>query len=109
GNGAALESLGRVEMPHSLGLLYEEVTDYLGFLRSSDEYKVMALASYGRPAYLEPFRSILHVGEKGNYTIDPHDLESMFGPARRRNGPITQHHFDIAHSLQKVLEETVLQ
>jgi carbamoyltransferase len=109
GHGNTLRPLGAVQMPHSLGLLYEEVTDYLGFLRSSDEYKVMALASYGRPAYLEPFRSILHVGEKGNYTIDPHDLESMFGPARRRNGPMTQHHFDIAHSLQKVLEETVLQ
>src|SRR5205085_915857 len=44
-----LERIGQVNMPHSLGLLYEDVTDYLGFLRSSDEYKVMALASYGKP------------------------------------------------------------
>lgn len=43
--------LGQVTLPHSLGLLYEDVTEHLGFLRSSDEYKVMALASYGRPRY----------------------------------------------------------
>jgi carbamoyltransferase len=95
-------------MPHSLGLLYEEVTAWLGFLHSSDEYKVMALASYGHPVYLDKFRSIITVGTNGQYTIHDHDLESMFGPARTRSGPLTQYHFDIAHSLQKVLEETVL-
>src|SRR3954451_6889146 len=52
GHGSQMERLGQVNVPHSLGLLYEDVTSYLGFLRSSDEYKVMALASYGKPCYL---------------------------------------------------------
>ena len=95
-------------MPHSLGILYEQVTEYLGFLHSSDEYKVMALASYGEPTYVDTFRSIVHRGEDGAYTIEPPCLEQRFGPARARGGPLEQHHFDIAHSLQVVLEETVL-
>jgi carbamoyltransferase len=108
GSGTNLTFLSEVCMPHSLGLLYEEVTDYLGFLRSSDEYKVMALASYGHPVYVEDFQRIIHIGEGGSYTIEPHQLESMFGPSRQKHEPIEQQHFDIAHSLQKVLEETVL-
>src|SRR6266699_7135468 len=52
GEGNSLLRLGQVIVPHSLGLLYEEVTEYLGFLSSSDEYKVMALASFGKPHYL---------------------------------------------------------
>ena len=56
GCGNQLRSIGEVRMPHSLGILYEQVTEYLGFLHSSDEYKVMALASYGEPAYVDAFR-----------------------------------------------------
>jgi len=108
GHGNTMESLGAVDMPHSLGLLYEEVTDYLGFLRSSDEYKVMALASYGRPIHLDAFLAMIRVEDNGQYHIERHDFESLFGPARKRNAPLTQHHFEIAHSLQKALEETVL-
>jgi len=104
-----LSLLSDVRMPYSLGLLYENVTSYLGFLHSSDEYKVMALASYGKPNYVNEFRSIIHLGENGTYTIDDHNLEQMLGKARKRNEPFTQKHFDIAHSLQKVLEETVLE
>src|SRR5438270_132979 len=55
GKGCDVEWLGQVHMPHSLGILYEEVTGYLGFLHSSDEYKVMALASYGKPRFLAEF------------------------------------------------------
>ena len=104
-----LTLLSDVRMPYSLGLLYENVTSYLGFLHSSDEYKVMALASYGKPVYINEFRSIIHLGENGTFTIDEHNLEQLFGKARKRNDPFTQKHFDIAHSLQKVLEETVLE
>jgi carbamoyltransferase len=104
-----LSLLSDVRMPNSLGLLYESVTSYLGFLHSSDEYKVMALASYGKPKYVEAFRSIIHLGDNGTYTIDEYNLENMFGPARKRSDPFTEMHFDIAHSLQKVLEETVLE
>jgi carbamoyltransferase len=109
GQNNNLNLLSDVRMPNSLGLLYENVTTYLGFLHSSDEYKVMALASYGKPSYVKEFRSIIHVGDNGNYTIDEVNLEDMFGPARKRSDPFTEKHFDIAHSLQKVLEETVLQ
>jgi carbamoyltransferase len=110
GEGNQLELLGQVQMPHSLGLLYEQVTSYLGFLHSSDEYKVMALASYGRPRYLDEFRAIIQVGEGGQYTIQqPLELERRFGPARARGGPYEERHFDIAHSLQAALEEAVLE
>jgi carbamoyltransferase len=109
GEGNDLIKISEVFMPHSLGLLYEEVTSYLGFLHSSDEYKVMALASYGKPVYLDEFRSMIHVGENGKYTISDLKLEERFGKARKRDEPFLPHHFDIAYSLQKVLEETVLQ
>lgn len=109
GKGNDLKKISEVQMPHSLGLLYEDVTSYLGFLHSSDEYKVMALASYGKPVYLNEFRSMIRVGEDGKYTISELNLEERFGKARKKDEPFLQHHFDIAYSLQKVLEETVIQ
>jgi carbamoyltransferase len=109
GDGNDLHWLGQVEMPHSLGLLYEAVTGYLGFLHSCDEYKVMALASYGQPSFLREFRDIVRLGEKGQYTIGDLKLEERFGPARLRGAEIEQKHYDIAASLQVVLEETVLE
>jgi carbamoyltransferase len=69
----------------------------------------MALASYGKPVYLNEFRSMIHVGENGKYTISDLKLEERFGKARKREEPFLQHHFDIAYSLQKILEETVIQ
>lgn len=108
GEGNQLHWLGQVNFPHSLGLLYEHVTEYLGFLPSSDEYKVMALASFGKPCYLADFRDVVRIGTNGQYTIQPFDLEEHFGPARSRGGPLEQRHYDIAHSLQVVLEESIL-
>jgi carbamoyltransferase len=108
-SGIEMRYLGHVHMPHSLGLLYEEVTAYLGFLHSSDEYKVMALASFGKPVFLKEFREIIRLGEEGQYTIAPRQLEERFGPARQRGGPLEQRHYDIAHSLQVALEEAVLE
>jgi carbamoyltransferase len=108
GKGTDLQLLGHVEMPHSLGLLYERITTHLGFLHSSDEYKVMALASFGEPKFIDQFRSMIHIHEDGQYTIDDIDLSSLFGPQRLRDEPFTEHHFAIAHSLQLVLQETVL-
>jgi carbamoyltransferase len=108
GNGNELSKIAEVCMPHSLGMLYETITSHLGFLHSSDEYKVMALASYGHPKYLDQFRSIIHVSNDGHYTIDAFDPAVLFGPARKKGEPFGQEHFDIAHSLQKALEETVL-
>jgi carbamoyltransferase len=109
GLGNSLERLGQVNYPNSLGLLYEEVTGYLGFLHSSDEYKVMALASFGRPHYLAEFRDIVRVGSDGQYTTASPCLVERFGPARLRGGPMEQRHYDVARSLQVVLEETALQ
>lgn len=101
--------LRQIDVPHSLGLLYEQVTHYLGFLHSSDEYKVMALASYGQPVYLQDFRDIVRVdAAEGRYQTLPPRLEERFGPARARGAPVSQKHYDIAASLQKCLEETVL-
>ncbi len=111
GHGNRLDFLGQVDMPHSLGLLYEQVTDYLGFLHSSDEYKVMALASFGNPTYLSEFREIIQVGPEGQYTThsQPLRLEERFGPRRIKGGPLEQRHYDVARSLQMALEEAVLQ
>lgn len=109
GDGNQLRWLSQVNFPHSLGLLYEQVTGYLGFLPSSDEYKVMALASFGKPRYRSIFREAVQVGSNGQYTIQPLNLEEHFGPARLKGGPLEQRHYDIAHSLQVVLEETALQ
>ncbi len=107
GQGNELRRIGQVNMPHSLGLLYEDVTAYLGFLPSSDEYKVMALASYGRPRYVEEMRDLVTVSSGGRYTVAPRQLEKRFGPARRRGGEMEQRHYDIAHAAQVVLEEEV--
>lgn len=96
-------------MPHSLGLLYEAVTSYLGFLHSSDEYRVMALASYGQPRFVEAFRDVVHVGANGRYAVGPPRLVERFGPTRERGGPLERRHYDVARSLQEVLEETVLE
>jgi carbamoyltransferase len=104
-----LELIGQVNMPHSLGLLYEKVTTHLGFLHSSDEYKVMALASYGKPEFVNEFDAMIQVFDDGTYTIDDVDFEMLFGPKRKKGDEFTGHHFNIAHSLQKVLQEKVLQ
>lgn len=107
GRGTELQRLRQVDMPHSLGLLYEQVTKYLGFLHSSDEYRVMALASYGKPVFAHIFRDMIHL-QDGGYTIDEEEFAAHFGPARKKGDPFTQHHFNIAHSLQVVLESSVL-
>ncbi|SHM50273.1 carbamoyltransferase C-terminal domain-containing protein [Rhizobacter sp. OV335] len=102
------EALGEVVMPNSLGLLYEQVTAHLGFLRSSDEYKVMALAALGMPRFASALRSHLHVGDGGQYTVAPIDLTALAGPPRVPGTPMTERDLDLAASLQDVLEETVL-
>jgi carbamoyltransferase len=101
--------IAQVCVPHSLGLLYEEVTRYLGFLHSSDEYKVMALASYGEPVYARQFREMVQIGADGQYRIENLRLAERFGPARERGAEFGAQHFNIARSLQMVLEESVIE
>ncbi len=98
----------QVNLPHSLGLLYESITNYLGFLHSSDEYKVMALASFGKPVYAPLLREIVHYTGNGDYEVLPAEWDRMFGPARERGAEFSSKHMDIAASLQAVLEEIVL-
>lgn len=107
--GNNMYRLSEVKMPHSLGLLYERLTTYLGFLHSSDEYKVMALASYGKPEFVKDFEEIIQLKGNGQYTIEEERFEERFGKARSKDDPFTAHHFNIAYSLQHVLEEKVLE
>ena len=109
GRSGQIESLEEVHYPHSLGLLYEHVTDYLGFLRSSDEYKVMALACAGSGCLVRQFERLVELGEGGQYRVTFADLEAEFGPRRRKGEPLEQRHFDVAAGLQTLLEETVLE
>lgn len=108
-DGTDYRCLKQIQLPDSLGLLYERVTDHLGFLHSSDEYKVMALASFGQPTFLDAMRTLLRYTGDGAYTVAPHDLVALLGPRRMRGGPLEQRHWDIAHSLQQHIEDTVLQ
>jgi carbamoyltransferase len=105
--GDRLEALHAQDLPHSLGLVYEELTEHLGFLRSSDEFKVMALASHGTPRMLtELRRHVYPTGDGGFHAtgVPWHELCAPRGP----DEPWTQDHADIAASAQAVLEETLL-
>ncbi|MGI5372250.1 carbamoyltransferase family protein [Streptomyces iakyrus] len=105
--GPRLEALHAQDLPHSLGLVYEELTEHLGFLRSSDEFKVMALASHGRPRMLaELRRHVYPTGDGGFHAtgVPWHELCPPCGP----DEPWTQDHADVAASAQAVLEETLL-
>jgi carbamoyltransferase len=106
--GGVLETLAAQRLPHSLGLLYEEVTDHLGFLRSSDEYKVMALASYGTPQFADELRRAVVASADGGFRTDPVEWAAL---AKRRaaHDPWTQDHADLAASVQQRLEEVLLE
>ncbi len=104
----ALEILASQALPHSLGLLYEDVTQHLGFLRSSDEYKVMALASYGHPRHLDELRHSIYTTGDGGFHTDPVDWASLVKP-RGADEPWSHDHADLAASVQTRLEEVLLE
>src|SRR5690606_1220119 len=89
-----LDVHARSELPSSLGLLYEDLTEHLGFLRSSDEYKVMALASYGKPRHLEHLREAVRVREDGTLAVHSVDFEAL--APRIRDGESAR--FDDVHA-----------
>jgi carbamoyltransferase len=105
--GGTLEILAAQELPHSLGLLYEELTAHLGFRRSSDEYKVMALASYGEPAYLDAFRELVRPDGAGGFTVGPVDF-SDYAPALPPGEDFGARHAALAATVQRRLEEVLL-
>ena len=99
--------LASQHLPHSLGLFYEEATAHLGFRRSSDEYKVMALASYGTPAFLPELRRAVAADGTGGFRVDPIEWGG-FVKQRRKGEPILPEHADLAASVQRRLEEVLL-
>jgi carbamoyltransferase len=105
--GGEYRRLGEVRLPHSLGLFYERITEHLGFLHSSDEYKVMALASLGEPRFANAMRKSMHWTGDGQYVTHALPL-SEWVPKRHRGEPLTQAHYDLTASAQLVLEELAL-
>lgn len=123
GRGNRMDEIKRINLPHSIGVLYLCVTNFLGF-RTGDEYKVMGLAAYGEPRYLDKFRRMVDLRPDGTYRLDTSyfnvqhspgrfagyvapKFSELFGVARQSDGEITQEHKDIAASLQAMLEEAV--
>jgi carbamoyltransferase len=102
-----LTTLRAQRLPHSLGLLYEELTAHLGFLRSSDEYKVMALASYGQPRFLGQLRECVGATGDGGFRAAGVEFGAMAKP-RRADEPMQPEHADLAASVQVRLEEVIL-
>lgn len=103
-----IDVLAAQALPHSLGLLYESLTEHLGFLRSSDEYKVMALASYGRPVHLEELRTTIRATPEGGFEAPIPDW-SAFAPRRagdEQDWPPL--YADLACSVQACLEEVLV-
>jgi carbamoyltransferase len=106
--GGELEILAAQQLPHSLGLLYEDLTAHLGFRRSSDEYKVMAMASYGEPEHLDAFRELVRADGRGGFCVGDVDL-SAFAPALAPGAEFTPRHAALACTVQRRLEEVLLE
>jgi carbamoyltransferase len=134
GRGSKLDIHGAVAFPHSLGMFYTALTQYLGFWKFGDEYKVMGLAAYGQPAFLDEFRKIVHPTSGAGFRLGldyfthhrqgaemswreadqtpvlgrlfSEYLERRLGAARAAGEPLEQRHFDLAASMQMALEET---
>jgi carbamoyltransferase len=134
GRGNRLQLDEQVWFPHSLGIFYQAMTQFLGFPHYGDEYKVMGLAPYGEPKYAEQIRRLVHLDGRGVYRLDTsyfrHErerivfqwdsgvptFEPLYGPrlnellgsARGKDEDLTQRHKDIARSVQMVFEECYL-
>ena len=132
--GTRLSVEGRVFFPHSLGLLYLAITQYLGFPNYGDEFKVMGLAPYGEPRFVPEIESLVQLNDDGRFELDlsyfrhwsegvqmtwedgapalgpvfTPKLESLLGPARRREDPLEAKHEAIAASLQVAFERAAL-
>jgi carbamoyltransferase len=104
--GGGLEVVAAQRLPHSLGLLYEELTAHLGFRRSSDEYKVMAMASYGEPSFLDELRELVRADGDG-FAVAPVDF-ARYAPPLAAGAEFTSAHADLAASVQRRLEEVLL-
>ena len=136
GNGPQMSILGETTFPHSLGMYYTALTQYLGFWKFGDEYKVMGLAAYGQPEFLEEFRRIVrtdgplsfrlgleyftHQAQGADMTWREADrtpiqgqlfsefLEERLGSARQADQPLEKRHHNLAASMQAALEEVLV-
>ena len=123
GRGKDLHILKEIRFPHSLGLLYSAFTYYTGFKVNSGEYKVMGLAPYGRPLFVQKILDhLIDLKEDGSFRLDQRYFDycagltmtspafhELFGAAPRRpESPLTQREMDLAASVQAVTEEVVL-
>lgn len=133
GKGNQITVLDSVDFPVSAGLFYTAFTQYLGFPHYGDEYKVMGLAPYGKPVYVEQIREVLKFTDNGlfdwdaDYFVNPNEIKmdmdthipiisnlygqklvDKFGPARKEKEELTQKHKDLATSVQRVCEELIL-
>lgn len=110
----------KIYFPHSIGLVYASITAFLGFAPLSDEYKVMGLASYGKPEFYNLIKRLIRFDEKGSFKIDADyfgyqyefggdwvskKFHAVFGKPRKETESIEDKHKDIAASLQLVVEE----
>lgn len=123
GNGARLDLLREIHFPHSLGLLYSAFTTYCGFRVNSGEYKLMGLAPYGQPRYVEQIlQTLLDLKDDGSFRLDLRYFDyctglsmtnarfhALFGgPPRGPEAPIEARHLDLAASIQQVTETVVM-
>jgi len=122
GDGTSLKLEKEIHFPHSLGLLYSALTYYLGFKVNSAEYKVMGLAPYGEPKYMDQMRELIDIKEDGSFALNMkyftyeyglrmtgEKFEKLFGkPRRKPESPLEQFHKDVAQSLQEITEEAML-
>ena len=121
-SGTKVERLNEVSFPHSLGLLYGTITQFLGYRADSDEWKVMAMGSHQDPfnEYLDILRDIVHVNEDGTFRLDLSYFEfynqfdprmysdrfvAEFGAPRGRHDDITPAHERLASACQQIFEE----
>jgi carbamoyltransferase len=123
GEGNSLKALWEIDFPHSLGLLYSAFTYYTGFKVNSGEYKLMGLAPYGNPQYVDVIKEhLLDLKEDGSFRLDMSyfnyctgltmtsaKFDDLFGgPPRKAESEVSQKEMDLAASIQKVTEEVVL-
>jgi carbamoyltransferase len=123
GEGNQLRAQWEIDFPHSLGLLYSAFTYYTGFKVNSGEYKLMGLAPYGEPRYVDLILShLVDIKPDGSFRLNldyfnyaagltmtgPRFDQLFGGPARQPEAPLTQREMDLAHSIQAVTEEVIL-
>ncbi|NHN54664.1 carbamoyltransferase [Calidifontibacter sp. DB0510] len=104
-----VEVLATQALPDSLGLVYESLTEHLGFLRSSDEYKVMALASYGTPRWANEIGQHVHATGAGGFRAQAPDWSQWAPPREPDDEDWSAPHADLAASVQRCLEDTLLE